>query len=256
MLILLLIAIVFVVVQILRTQNLLVPLHQRIQEAARNVATCDNKRDRVVKIALDAARGYADHERDLHERISKDFNSTPPAQRKSLTYISHLVNTFPQLRASETYMSAMHELVRIESEFQEKLEEHNARVRDYNSVRGSFPNDLFGALRGFGLASHLDSSDYESDDSEDTPIGPSTYPQVGMRIREKSGKVLEIVSVSEKEVKSVRYPQPGKSTPGWIDRNEDIDFWQDRSQREFTESTSSNNALQRTPLVLLLPPAD
>jgi hypothetical protein len=78
LLILIIVAIACVLVLAWRSHNRLAPLRERINEAASNIKTCTDKRNRLIKQLLDIAAAYATHEREMHERISADFNT--PAQ--------------------------------------------------------------------------------------------------------------------------------------------------------------------------------
>ena len=145
-----------------KTQNRLAPLRERVDEAASNIKTCTDKRNRLIKQLVDIAAAYATHEREVHEHISADFNT--PAQialdpKGAIAYVTHLTNTFPQLRADGTYLNLTRDLNVLEGELQAKFETHNATVREYNSVRLSFPTAFFCWGGGFEVAEYLDSTE-------------------------------------------------------------------------------------------------
>ena len=202
-----------------RSRNRLAPLRERITETACNIKTCIQKRNRLVKQLLNVATTYAKHERELHERISADFNATPQMACQSIAYVSHLMNTFPELRADRTYMRLMQDLSNLESELQQKVEEHNARARDYNSIRSSFPHHLFAFGSGFEVAQYLDTTEYASPDAENTIRRPTVFPRVGMKFRNTDDDSLaEITMVDPEWIKFVFIPSRGGSTDGAVDR--------------------------------------
>ena len=202
-----------------RTQNRLAPLRERIDETSSNIKTCVQKRNRLLKQLLDIAASYAKHEKELHERISADFNATPQMARESFAYVSHLVSTFPELRADRTYMSLMQDLSGLESELQQKFEEHNARVRDYNSVRLSFPHDIFAFWGGFQVAQYLDSAEYMKPDAESPKRQPTVFPRLGMLFRDtKDGSLAKITQIDEGWVKYVFIPSRGGNPDGATDK--------------------------------------
>ena len=141
-----------------RTQNRLAPLRQRVDEAASNIQVCVQKRNRLIKQLLEIAATSAKHEKELYERISADFNTPSEIDRNpkaALAYVSRLTNTYPELRADRTYLSLTADLSNLEGELQNRHEQHNASVREYNSVRLSFPNDVFAWFGGYGVAAYL-----------------------------------------------------------------------------------------------------
>ena len=140
--------------------NTLPPLREQVYEAISNIRTAVEKRSRVLETLIQFATDYAKHEQNVHAKISADFNSPPqiPADpAKAFAYVSRLVNTFPDLKADRTYLSLMNELNTLEAGIQLKYETHNARVREYNSARQSFPNCVFAEAMGFKLAEYRDS---------------------------------------------------------------------------------------------------
>lgn len=148
---------ILVVVLMIRTQNRLAPLRELIDEASSNLKTSIAKRNRVIRQLIEIAGSYANHERDLYSRISSDFNSSRDVVT-ALAYISRLVNTFPELKADRTYLSLTKDLSSLESELQCKYEQHNARVREYNIKRLSFPTDWVAGIIGFGVVDYIDSN--------------------------------------------------------------------------------------------------
>jgi LemA protein len=207
----------------IKTQNRLAPLREQINVAAANIKPCRKKRDSVVTEILKTATSYAAHEKGLHERVSADFNSASGASRRSI--VSHLINTFPELKADQTYMKAMQDLDRLESELQQKVEQHNAGVQMYNSLLASFPHDLFGPFRGFGRAVPLDTADNPSEGvgsrkpaEIDRPKelftkGPKVYPKAEMVFRNEimhQQPVGRIYKVDDKYV-YVKYSPPPRT---------------------------------------------
>lgn len=216
--------------QLFRTQNRLAPLRERINETASNIKTCEQKRDRLIKRLLEIAATYASHEKGVHEQISSDFHNGAKA---ASAYVSHLMNTFPALRADQTYMSAMQDLTRLESEFQQKFEEHNAHVRAYNSVRLSFPNDLFGPLCDFKIADYLNSTDSIAPTADKATKRPTVKPRFGMRFRDTRTDSLSIIVVIDATTLWMKFDPP--RTTNEFEWFCDIDLWMEEIEKGYYE---------------------
>jgi len=210
--IVLVLGLVCIVALTFRTQSKLAPLRERIDEGASNIKVCIQKRNRLIKQLIDIAATYARHEKELHERVSADFNSPTEIARNpkgALAYVSRLINTFPELRADRTYSSLTSDLNALESELQNRHEQHNASVREYNSVRLSFPNDFFGSLAGFEVAGYLDGTDPVTSEPKKTESERAAElrrvppPRRGMKFRDTPDDSL--AEICDVEADSVRY---------------------------------------------------
>jgi LemA protein len=220
---LLLVGLIALVVLVIQTNNRLAPLKARIDEARSNIKRYADRRDPLINQLLEIAAGYATHEKDVHSRISADFNATPKMSRHTFAYVSHLTNTFPELRAERSYTTAMQELSSVEASLQRKFEEHSAAVREYNSVHATFPHNFLSLFCGYSEAEHLDSSDFEPEPPPPPPPKPKVWPYVGMKYRDK-GRLHEIIFMDDKNIHSLLIPRTGRP----IDCNQDIDYWQER----------------------------
>jgi LemA protein len=219
-----------------RTQNRLAPLRERVDEAASNIKVTIEKRNRLIKQLLDVAATYAAHERELHERISADFDTPSQVELNptgAMAYVSRLVNTFPNLRADRTYLDLTNNLYTLESELQDKHQQHSAGVREYNSVRLSFPNDMFAWFGGFKIAEYLHGAEPSTPETRNVLTRPAVdlskvvHPRPGMIFRDTERdeiwKIDGFVGKSKVFDKSITVSKIPKGGGGY----ESIDSWKE-----------------------------
>lgn len=94
------------------------------------------------------------------------------ATNEALTNINAVSQTFPQLRASESYNLLMAELGAIETSIQTARELYNQAAGNYNTFRAQLPQSLFSAAAGFREAPYFDAGnidairEFRTDDGE------------------------------------------------------------------------------------------
>lgn len=139
--------------------NVLNPLREELREAEGNIEVCMHKEaDLTQKLAELAAR-YGFHEQNIFLQISRDrckaeqtmFQQTLQA----ITLISGFADSFPSLKADQTYLRLMGDLERSATEAQQKYEDYNRKAKVYNTTRTSFPTIAVAGALGFTKASYL-----------------------------------------------------------------------------------------------------
>jgi LemA protein len=119
------------------------------------------RRHDLVPNVVEAVKGYMGHERGTLERVvqarSQAMEASGPAARgdaeggltHALRGLFALVESYPQLRASEHVTELQRTLVEIENAIQSARRYYNAVVRDFNTRVQQFPSNLAAMLFGF-----------------------------------------------------------------------------------------------------------
>jgi LemA protein len=119
------------------------------------------RRHDLIPNVVEAVKGYMGYERGTLERVvqarSLAMAAAGPAARgdaeggltQALRGLFALVESYPQLRASEHFIELQKTLVQIEDAIQNARRYYNAVVRDFNTRAQQFPSNLVAMLFGF-----------------------------------------------------------------------------------------------------------
>src|SRR5579863_7146151 len=139
MLFLLFIILIAAVWFFLKSYNKLQNASQSVKETASNIDVMLRKKLELTQQIMDVCQGYADHEKLVHFKISVDQSNSLSELAaangqadKAFAYFSQLANRFPDLKASANFQQLSSELVVLGDQLQNKREQYNARVTDYN----------------------------------------------------------------------------------------------------------------------------
>jgi|GEM_PF-1020921 len=147
--------IIATIIWAIKTYNSLQASKQSIIEEASNMQVSMQKRRDLASRILDIAQGFGDHEKLTHLKISSD-------QMASTNTLAALSQSFPELKANETYVQLMRQLEELENNISNKRESYNATVRAYNSYRSSFPTMLVANKLNFDTAPYYDAKNEDS----------------------------------------------------------------------------------------------
>ena len=147
------------------TYNSLVTLRVRVDEAWSDITIQLKRRADLIPNLIETVRGYASHEREVFEAVTKARAATispesleHPAQAaqaenmlqgalKSLFAVSE---AYPQLVASQNFLELQRELTDTEDKIMAARRFYNGGVRELNIKLQQFPNNLFAKSFGFG----------------------------------------------------------------------------------------------------------
>jgi LemA protein len=143
--------------------NSLVRGRIRVGEAWSGIDVQLKRRSSLVPNLVETVKGYATHEREVFENVSKaraalmsagDAKSAGEANNQLTTALKSLfavAEAYPQLRASENFMQLQKELSDIEAKIAYARQFYNSNVMDFNQKIQVFPNNLLAG--GFGFKS-------------------------------------------------------------------------------------------------------
>jgi LemA protein len=143
------------------TFNRLVRLRNETQTGWANIDVQLRRRSDLVPNLVEAVKGYAAHERETFDEVTKaraaaQQASGPAAAAQADAQLAGGLNkllavseAYPQLRASENFLALQQELADIEDKLAAARRYYNQTVYRYHTVKQSFPAVLIAGTLGF-----------------------------------------------------------------------------------------------------------
>lgn len=153
--------IVLVILWLVVVYNGLIRLKNRVQEAWSDIDVQLKRRYNLIPNLVEAVKGYAQHERELFEKVTQARASAMQAQGTSekaqaenmltqtLRSLFAVAENYPQLRASENFAKLQDELSDTENKIQAARRFYNGNVRDFNTKLQVFPTNIIAHAMGF-----------------------------------------------------------------------------------------------------------
>jgi LemA protein len=165
MLIAVLVIVVVIVLAVIGVYNGLVRLNVQAGNAWADIDVQLKRRYDLIPNVVETVKGYAAHERQTLEAVISARNravavqGSGPAERAqaegaltgALRGLFALAESYPQLRAVESFTQLQGTLAQIEDAIQNARRYYNAVVRDLNTRIQQFPSNLVAGLSGFKL---------------------------------------------------------------------------------------------------------
>jgi len=138
--------------------NALVKLRVRTNEAWSDIDVQLKRRYDLIPNLINTVKGYATHEKELFENVTKARSNAMNAQNpeekgqaenmlsgalKSLFAVSE---NYPQLRANENFLELQRELSDTENKIQASRRFYNGNVRDLNTKIQIFPDSIVAGI--------------------------------------------------------------------------------------------------------------
>jgi len=153
--------------------NRLVSTRQMANEAWSGIDVQLKRRSDLVPNLVETVKGYASHERQLFEEVTKlrnaaralpDSDVAGRAQAEGalsamLGRLFALAENYPDLKASANFLDLQQELSRLENEIQMARRYYNGAVRNLNTMVESVPSNIVARLFGFGQRPYFELAD-------------------------------------------------------------------------------------------------
>ena len=153
--------IVVVILWIIMSFNGLVTLKNRAKEALSDIDVQTKRRYDLIPNLVETVKGYAAHESQLFEKVTQARAAAISATGLSnkaeaenalsgtLKSLFAVAENYPDLKASQNFLSLQNELTDTEDKIQAARRFYNTNVRDLNIKVESFPANLIAKSFGF-----------------------------------------------------------------------------------------------------------
>ena len=153
--------VVLVFLYLIAIYNRLVRLRALVKEGFSGITVQLRRRADLIPNLVEAVKGYASHEREVFEQVSRarastinagSVEATAQADAQMTGLLGRLfavAEAYPELKANTNFLQLQDQLAGIEGELQGARRYYNATVRDLNSTIQSFPPVLIARPMGF-----------------------------------------------------------------------------------------------------------
>ena len=156
-----LIAVIALIVWFILIYNLFVRDKNLIKEAWSGIDVQLKRRHNLIPNLVASVKGYSQHEKSLLENITQkrseaakveSIKDKAPAESDLSGMLKNLfvaVENYPELKASENFLTLHNQLVEIEDQLQYARRYYNGAVRNYNIRVESFPSNVVAGIFNF-----------------------------------------------------------------------------------------------------------
>ena len=173
MFIALIIVLVIVVGFVWYLYNSIIVAKMRVSESLSQIDVQLKRRADLIPNLVETVKGYATHEKELFEKVTKEraslVSAKGPAEKaeanselsKTLKSIFAVAESYPDLKASQNFMELQEELSDTENKVAYSRQFYNSNVLDYNTKLTVFPNVFFAKLFNFKDAEFFGATEEE-----------------------------------------------------------------------------------------------
>ncbi|MBI2031117.1 MAG: LemA family protein [Candidatus Levybacteria bacterium] len=141
--------------------NSLITAKLRVSEAFSQIDVQLKRRADLIPNLVETVKGYAKHEKELFEKVTKERSallSAKGAMEKAsvnnqltdtLKSIFAVAENYPDLKASQNFLSLQEELSDTENKIAYSRQFYNSNVMEYNTKIKIFPNIFFAQILNF-----------------------------------------------------------------------------------------------------------
>lgn len=157
--------------------NSLLSARLRVKEALSHIDVLLKRRTDLIPNLVETVKGYAKHEKELLENVTKARASVMKADNlhqkaeasnmlsETLKSLFAVSENYPTLRANENFAKLQDELSDTENKIASSRQFYNSTVLEYNTKLAIFPNNLVAGLFNF-----KEEEFFEADDAERKPV--------------------------------------------------------------------------------------
>ena len=153
--------IIIIVIYAIVLFNSFASLDNKVKEAFSIMDIYLKKRWDLVPNLVEVVKSYAKHEKDTLEEITKlrgniydDMSNDEKIKtnlklNRDIDNIMLLVESYPELQASDNFKDLSDKLVKIEDDIANSRKYYNGTVRIFNNKVEMFPNNIFAKIFGY-----------------------------------------------------------------------------------------------------------
>lgn len=154
--------------------NRLVTLRQRVKEAWADIDVQLKRRWDLIPNLIETVKGYATHERQTFEAVTKARSDAMSAAQSgsteqraqaenalggALLNLRAIAEAYPQLEAIQEFKDLSENLTATEDKIAFARRFYNGNVRDYNTALMTFPTNTLGGMFGFTPETYFELTD-------------------------------------------------------------------------------------------------
>ena len=159
--ILIVLAIIIIGIFFWATYNSLQTLKIRVDEAWSDITVQLKRRADLIPNLVNTVKGYAAHESEVFENVTKaraavmgaqgvkDTASAESQFEGALGKLFAVAEAYPELKATENFQQLQAELVDTEDKIQASRRFYNTGVRDFNTKQTLFPSNIIAKMFHF-----------------------------------------------------------------------------------------------------------
>ncbi|WP_435523105.1 LemA family protein [Chryseobacterium indoltheticum] len=141
--------------------NRLVKLRNLVQEAWSSIDVMLKKRHDLIPNLVETVKGYATHERETLENVTKAVNLAVSAEsvegkeiaeknlNQAMVNLFAVAEQYPDLKANTNFQQLQAELSSIENDIEKSRRYYNGTVRENNTLVESFPSNIIANMYKF-----------------------------------------------------------------------------------------------------------
>lgn len=141
--------------------NSLVKNRFRVRESFSTIDVYLKKRYDLIPNLVETVKGYASHEKETFENVTKARNVAMAASdadekiqankqlSQSLMNLFAVAENYPELKANVNFLDLQNNLSRLEEELAFSRKYYNGTVREFNTLIQQVPSNIVAALTGF-----------------------------------------------------------------------------------------------------------
>ncbi len=146
--------VLLVVFYFIGVYNKLVRLRNLVKEGWSGIDVFLKKRYDLIPNLVETVKGYATHEKDTYEAVTKmraqamgatsisEQQAAEASFNQALMKLLAVAENYPELKANTNFLELQAELTNIESEIERARRYYNGTTRDYNTVTEVFPSNI------------------------------------------------------------------------------------------------------------------
>ena len=167
------IIILFIIITIIKKYNDLIKLRNRVKNSFAQIDVQLKRRNDLIPNLVETVKGYASHEKDVFEEVTKarsnvinasGVQETIQADNQltgALKSLFAVAENYPELKANTNFQDLQKQLDETENKSAYARQFYNDVVMMYNNERETFPNNLIANLFNFEEADFFE-TDVES----------------------------------------------------------------------------------------------
>lgn len=153
--------VIVLIIWFIAVYNGLIRLRNRVDESWSDIDVQLKRRYDLIPNLVNTVKGYAKHERELFENVTKARSQAMQAGNPhekgeaenmltgALKSLFAVAENYPDLKASQNFAKLQDELSDTENKIQAARRFYNGLVRDFNTKIEVFPNNLIAGMLGF-----------------------------------------------------------------------------------------------------------